>query len=293
MELPDPRHPRLVPPRPSLVDDFFASPARPRSVSGKPAPMLLHPGSRLTGQPLLDARPIGSAKLAHPEYLIVELSDGRPGLVAVADLTRVWTQPRYHNLRVVPTWWDNFRAAIAPKAGFILYAPDSVLPNAEDYNQYLRHGYVYYAVDVGMLKQAMDMTGTVWAHADTPIKWFNSMMNIFAYPFRNAQSIISSWGAGKTVVDALTGPPKPKLVQERIMGKPKVKLVVYSGHKVSQNQISRDSYNYGKKHKSDSEGDGHYFSQLREDGTTTDSAYTIKAYNKGRFVGNIVSVPKR
>lgn len=64
----------------------------PRSLSGAVAPLL--PGSRMTGRPHLDTPAIGRPKLARPIYYLVKLRDGRPGVVAAADHTKVWTMPR-------------------------------------------------------------------------------------------------------------------------------------------------------------------------------------------------------
>ena len=299
MELLDPRYPRRAVPRPTLVDDFFAPHARPRSLSGTLTPVLLHPGSRLTGRPLLDARPVGPAKLARPEFFIVELPDGRPGLIAAADHTRVWTRPHGGPHRpttpagrdkltgpawnkftfTTPAWWNKFTAAIAPEAGFILYAPDSALPNAEDPNQFLRHGCVYDAIDVGLLKQTMDMSGAKWEHAATSgAKWFNDLMHYVALPFKNAQSLRDGWNAVETV-------------HERVVSPPKVKLVVYSGHKITMSQVDSLDYALSKTQPFDGAGDGRFIRMNRGDGLY-DSAYQENHHLHGRLVSRHIFLPR-
>lgn len=276
MELPDPRHPRRALPRPSLVDDFFAPHLRPRSLAGAPVPALLHPGSRLTGRPRLDARPLGPTKLAHPAFYLVQLGDGRPGLIAAADHTRVWTYPRGSCPPAPPTWWNRLLAALTPKAGFILYAPDSVLPNAEDPNQFLRKGYVYQAMDVGLLKQAMDGMGSKWEFSDTGSQLFDYLMNTIVNPFKNSQAVVGAKDALTTVYTGIFGAPKTEPVPERVVGTPKVKLVVYSGYKTRMSQVDSAYARFSERQQT-STGAGQYYAVPGPDGKT-DSAYQIKYY---------------
>ncbi|MDJ0367933.1 hypothetical protein QMK33_22555 [Hymenobacter sp. H14-R3] len=206
----------------------------------------------------------------------MQLGDGRPGLIAAADHTRVWTYPRGSYPPAGPAWWDRFLAAITPKAGFLLYAPDSVLPHAEDPNQFLRKGYVYQAMDVGLLKQAIDGMGSKWEFSDTGSQLFDYLMNTIVNPFKNSQSVVGVKDALATVYTGIFGAPKAAPVPERVVGTPKVKLVVYSGHKTRMTQVDSAYFRFSSTQET-SNGAGQYVAIPGPDGRT-DSAYHAKYY---------------
>ena len=273
------------PPRRGHLREPFAPYVPPRSLSqGTP----LFPGhSQLTGRPHLDTPPIGQPKLAQPLYYVVKLRDGRPGIVAAADHTKVWVAARNPHLPTLPQplgWWDQLVAALKPKAGFVLYSDDHDKKALNDPAQFVRKGIVYDAIDVTQLKKAMDMSMDDWTKfggqgAERLINWL----------LRLSKNAGAAYGKGKDTYEAA------QAVKEQLTATPEVKAVVYqpsrySGLKTSPAHV--DSMRRLMSPKGTVSGGAGY--RRVNNGTTVDSLWREDYYDKnGKPLGHVTARPPR
>ena len=259
----------------------FAPHVPPRSLSQGRAPFPGH--SQLTGRPHLDAPPIGRPKLAQPLYYVVKLRDGRPGVVAAADHTKVWVAPHNPHLRTLPQppgWWDWLMNALEPKAGFVLYSDDHDKKALGDPAQFVRKGIVYDAIDVTQLKKAMDMSMDAWTKPSLKTREVEKLIN---WVLRFSKNAGAAYGKGKDTYEAAGA------VQEALTATPEVKAVVYSQHKTSMAQVD-SAYNKQVNTNVTSLGGG--FERERR-GNVYDSAYVISKYQGTKKVGQLTVRPRR
>lgn len=267
------------PPRRGHLREPFAPYVPPRSLSqGTP---LFSGHSQLTGRPHLDTPPIGQPKLAQPLYYVVKLRDGRPGIVAAADHTKVWVAARNPHLPTLPQplgWWDQLVAALKPKAGFVLYSDDHDKKALNDPAQFVRKGIVYDAIDVTQLKKAMDMSMDDWTKfggqgAERLINWL----------LRLSKNAGAAYGKGKDTYEAA------QAVKEQLTATPEVKAVVYSGHKTTPAQ--RDSVMRLPFPKGTTTAGGGF--ERLNTGPTYDSVYTQRTYRHKQVLGVLTARPHR
>ena len=284
------------------------------------APLL--PGSCLTGRPHLDAPPVGRAELAHALYYLVQLRDGRPGIVLAADRTHVWAAPRrvlrananaplpggdrpslvaaadatrvqlphydshpYQLAEYGPSWWSRLGEALRPKAGFVLYSEDADnSAEGAEFRSHGRQGYVYDGLDVTQLKRAMDMSTEAWEHPEEAEKLINWLLRLSKNTVASITKVQDTFGAAKALKESLSEKPEVKAVVYAPLP------ASYSGYKTPVSQI--DSMRQLPSPRAAVTG-GAGFARVTN-GTSSDSLWQEKYYDKnGKIVGRITARPPR
>ncbi len=258
-----------------------AAPRQPHALPKPPgAPFAGH--SRLVGHPQV---PATSQQLAHPVYYIVKLRDGRPGVVAAADHTRVWVPshataaPLQHHEFHSPLWWNQLLEAIRPTAGFVLYSEDADTKSLEDPGRYVRKGYVYNSIDITWLKRAMDMSMDAWTKPELKTREQEKLLN---WLLRLSKNAVASYGKAKDTGGAVTA------ISEALHHDPEVKLVVYSGRKTSLAQV--DSMRRVPLAKA-ATASGAGYERVRN-GPAYDSVWVTKHYKGSKLIGRLVAPPR-
>ena len=235
-------------------------------------------------------RPIGSPRLATPQYYIVKLRDGRPGIVAAADHTKVWVpriDPRLPHRHDV-FWWDELMRALAPKAGFVLYSEDHDTKSLQDPGHHIRKGIVYDAIDMTWLKRAMDMSMDAWTKPNLKPRETEKLANWLLRAVKNMHGLGSK---SKDTYEAA------EVVKEQLLVRAEVKAVVYakatgySGHKATMAQ--RDSVLGLPLPKGTTTAGGGFTPVLRPNSNLFDSAYVQINYHNRQKVGELVARPHR
>ncbi|HEX8507233.1 MAG TPA: hypothetical protein VF630_17855 [Hymenobacter sp.] len=216
----------------------------------------------------------------------MKLRDGRPGVVAAADHTKVWVPAHNPHLRTLPQppgWWERLVAALEPKAGFVLYSEDHDKKALQDPARFVRKGIVYDAIDVTQLKKAMDMSMDSWTKFTD-----KGTERLVDWVLRLSKNAGAAVGKGKDTYEAA------KAVKEELTTTPEIKAVVYapvrySGHKTSLAQV--DSMRGLPSSASTTTMGGGF--ERRGRGSSYDSIYVRYEYQGPKRIGSIVARPQR